>query len=289
MDYPQFDKICERVTREAFLDLVRYRSNLVDPHGATCVMNLTIIPVTIIAMLPLHPAHQGYYDRTSHPVITYEIDVFPENDPYVVDAEKVVQSFAIGTTKDATLLDSIPWCVRNTPSVATNIRPDENSTEEDLGVTRAVTGRCIWVVSIHFRNVRTKTGFLMTKHSGDSNKTTFLAVPHKVMKRDVYEGYYILASLTIVLNLSHENPSSDRNHVIFGACFSARQCPSRFFARASMWSDIVGILAAFDIAPTEDSPLKEEYSSGVVSYPKPFRYYTQPLLEAAALLFREET
>ena len=32
-----------------------------------------------------------------------------------------------------------------------------------------------------------------------------------------------------------------------------------------MWSDIVGILAAFDIAPTEDSPLKEEYSSGVVS------------------------
>ena len=42
--------------------------------------------------------------------IAYGIDVLPENDPYVADAEKVMQSVAIGTSKEATLLDSISWC-----------------------------------------------------------------------------------------------------------------------------------------------------------------------------------
>jgi len=31
--------------------------------------------------------------------------------------------------------------------------------------------------------------------------------------------------------------------------FGARQCPGHFFACANMWSNIVGILATFDIAP----------------------------------------
>jgi hypothetical protein len=50
---------------------------------------------------------------------------------------------------------------------------------------------------------------------------------------------------------------------VFG--FGARQCPGRFFARESMWSTMVGILAAFDIAPTEDGPPEEEYLSGSIS------------------------
>jgi cytochrome P450 len=33
--------------------------------------------------------------------------------------------------------------------------------------------------------------------------------------------------------------------------FGARLCPGRFFARRSMWATIAGILAAFEIVPTE--------------------------------------
>jgi cytochrome P450 len=47
--------------------------------------------------------------------------------------------------------------------------------------------------------------------------------------------------------------------------FGARQCPGRFLARASIWSNIVGILAAFDITPTEDGLPEEAYSSGFAS------------------------
>ncbi len=50
---------------------------------------------------------------------------------------------------------------------------------------------------------------------------------------------------------------------VFG--FGARQCPGRVLARASVWSNIAGILAAFDITPTEDGPPEEAYSSGAVS------------------------
>ena len=42
--------------------------------------------------------------------VAYGIDVLPENDPYVADAENVLRGAAVGTTKEALLLDSIPWC-----------------------------------------------------------------------------------------------------------------------------------------------------------------------------------
>ena len=48
--------------------------------------------------------------------------------------------------------------------------------------------------------------------------------------------------------------------------FGARRCPGRFFAHASVWLMIAGILAAFDISPTEDDPPEESYMSGIVSY-----------------------
>ena len=43
--------------------------------------------------------------------IAYGIDVLPENDPYVADAESVLRAFGIATTREALLLDSIPWCI----------------------------------------------------------------------------------------------------------------------------------------------------------------------------------
>ncbi len=48
--------------------------------------------------------------------------------------------------------------------------------------------------------------------------------------------------------------------------FGARRCPGRFFAKDNMWSAMVGILAAFDISPTEDGPPEDAYSSAVPSY-----------------------
>jgi cytochrome P450 len=66
--------------------------------------------------------------------------------------------------------------------------------------------------------------------------------------------------------------------------FGARRCPGRFFAHGSMWLMIAGILAAFDISPTEDGPPEEIYMSGLVSYVKPFRCYIRPRSDAAASL-----
>jgi hypothetical protein len=86
----------------------------------------------------------------------------------------------------------------------------------------------------------------------------------------------------------------------------ARRCPGRFFAHATMWLTAVGMLAAFDISPTEDGPPEEIYLSGMVSCAawyssafriiadgqpidscrnvKPFRCYIRPRSGAAALL-----
>ena len=43
--------------------------------------------------------------------IAYGIDVLPENDPYVAEAENVLRATEVGTTTEALLLDSIPWCI----------------------------------------------------------------------------------------------------------------------------------------------------------------------------------
>ena len=43
--------------------------------------------------------------------IAYGIDVLPENDPYVEGAEKMMKAFSAGSTQEAALLDSMPWCI----------------------------------------------------------------------------------------------------------------------------------------------------------------------------------
>jgi cytochrome P450 len=48
--------------------------------------------------------------------------------------------------------------------------------------------------------------------------------------------------------------------------FGARRCPGRFLAHASMWLMTAGILASFDITPSEDGPPEQLYLSGIVSY-----------------------
>ena len=47
--------------------------------------------------------------------------------------------------------------------------------------------------------------------------------------------------------------------------FGARLCPGRVFARRSVWENIAGILAVFEIVPTEDGPPERKHFSGMVS------------------------
>ncbi|KAH9056869.1 cytochrome P450 [Lactarius vividus] len=316
--------------------------------------------------------------------IAYGIDVLPEDDPYVADAEKVFQSVAVGTGTEATLLDSIPWLIKMpswfpvarfkryarewypivtgavmtpydkvkrelasgtvTPSVAANIisRLDENSTEEDLWVARAVPGTMYlggadttvsaletFVLAMTlYPEVQRKAQTEIDQVVGNSRLPEFwdqdglpyveavlkevlrwhpvapLAVPHRVMESDTYEGYYIPAGSTVIANawgMLHDpavfvepgqfyperwfSPGAPAfPNQAFG--FGARQCPGRFLARASIWSAIVGILAAFDIKPTEDGPPEEAYSSGFLSYPMPFRCCIRPRSKEAASLVR---
>ena len=40
----------------------------------------------------------------------YGIDVRPEGDPHVEEAEKVLNALVLRSTKEATLFDTITWC-----------------------------------------------------------------------------------------------------------------------------------------------------------------------------------
>ncbi|KAN0130018.1 Cytochrome P450 [Lactarius tabidus] len=314
--------------------------------------------------------------------IAYGIAVLPENDPYVADAEKLLQAFAVGSTQEASLLDSIPWLINMpswlrgarfkryarkwypivlrsvktpydkvkaelvagtaTPSVAANTisNLDENSTEEDKWVAGSVPGS-MYMASVDttvsavqtfilamtlYPEVQRKAQAEIDQIVGNSRLPEFsdeaalpyvqavlkealrwhpvtpLALPHRVTESDAYEGYFIPAGSTIIPNawaMMHDPavfPEPDKFHPerwlspdapaypnqAFG--FGARRCPGRFFAHASMWLMMAGILAVFDITPTEDGPPEETYMSGIVSYVKSFRCNIRPRSEAAVSL-----
>ena len=42
--------------------------------------------------------------------VAYGIDVRPEGDTYVADAENVLRAIQIGSTPEATIFDTITWC-----------------------------------------------------------------------------------------------------------------------------------------------------------------------------------
>ena len=43
--------------------------------------------------------------------IAYGINIQAKNDPYVADAEKMLQAMAAGSTQEAAFLDAVPWCI----------------------------------------------------------------------------------------------------------------------------------------------------------------------------------
>ncbi|KAF9560814.1 cytochrome P450 [Agrocybe pediades] len=137
---------------------------------------------------------------------------------------------------------------------------------------------------------------------------TPLALPHRMVHDDVYEGYTIPAGATVTANvwaILHDeeiypdpfkfNPERflENGKLVFkqpdptsiGAFgFGRRICPGRYLASNSGWIAISSILATYDISKAKDEhgntiePLIE-YADGLVSHPKPFKVSITPRSE----------
>ncbi|KAI0295664.1 cytochrome P450 [Multifurca ochricompacta] len=127
---------------------------------------------------------------------------------------------------------------------------------------------------------------------------TPIAVPHRLVTDDVYEGYFLPAGSMVIGNawaVLHDetvfpepsqfqperflDPNVKLPEAVFG--FGRRICPGRFMARSSMWITVASVLAAFEISPIIDgdgTPLipKEEYKPGIISYPELFNCMIRP-------------
>ncbi|KAI9507628.1 cytochrome P450 [Russula earlei] len=125
-----------------------------------------------------------------------------------------------------------------------------------------------------------------------------VAVPHRLVVDDVYEGYFLPAGSIVIGNawaVLHDEsvfpePSRFRPERFLdpnvklpeaGFGFGRRICPGRFMARSSMWIAIASVLAAFEISPVVDSNgvpqiPKGEYTAGIVSYPEAFACRIRP-------------
>ncbi|KAJ7247322.1 cytochrome P450 [Mycena rebaudengoi] len=137
---------------------------------------------------------------------------------------------------------------------------------------------------------------------------TPFGIPHFVSVEDVYRGYRIPASSTVIANLwamAHNEvmyPDSfsfkperflldgklnlNIKTPAFAFGFGRRICPGRHIAMSSLWISIASILAAFDISKAvgEDGKVIEpsyEYEPGIVSVPAPFQCSIKPRSQAA--------
>ncbi|KAK0469989.1 cytochrome P450 [Desarmillaria tabescens] len=132
-----------------------------------------------------------------------------------------------------------------------------------------------------------------------------LGVPHRLMKDDVYQGYFIPEGTTMIVNqwgISHDetmypDPMAFRperfmhapdvkdggprepNTIAFG--WGRRICPGRFLAENSLWLHVATTLHCFNILPVTGSNGKavippRDYTSGLASRPKPFPCHIRP-------------
>ncbi|KAK0480275.1 cytochrome P450 [Armillaria novae-zelandiae] len=132
-----------------------------------------------------------------------------------------------------------------------------------------------------------------------------LGVPHRLMKDDVYQGYFIPEGTTMIVNqwgISHDEtmyPDSmafrperfmhapdakdggprEPNTIAFG--WGRRICPGRFLAENSLWLHVATTLQCFNILPVigpDGNAMipPREYTSGLASRPKPFPCHIRP-------------
>ncbi|KAF7353983.1 Cytochrome P450 [Mycena venus] len=137
------------------------------------------------------------------------------------------------------------------------------------------------------------------------NPVTPLALPHRLMQDDIYQGYHIPGGSVIFANpwaIMHDpeiypapfdfNPerflfpsedpklNPDPRRYMFG--FGRRSCPGQYLAEDVLYITIVTTLAVFRIGPAKKSKTVKdvEYTSGVVSHPKDLECIFTPRSEA---------
>ncbi|TFK38145.1 cytochrome P450 [Crucibulum laeve] len=146
---------------------------------------------------------------------------------------------------------------------------------------------------------------------------TPMAIPHRLMEDDTYEGYYIPAGSVVVGNAwaimydkeaygpnthlflpdrfmqgNELNPAIPHPDVAFG--FGRRACPGQDIAWSSMWITIASILATLKIEKARDEngciiEPSGEYTSGMQTYPKPFKCSITPRSQKSAALINDCT
>lgn len=124
-----------------------------------------------------------------------------------------------------------------------------------------------------------------------------LGVPHKTLRDDIYDGFFILKGSVVILNawaMGHDeeiypNPSHfdpDRHFTADGTLkdepaythFSfgfGRICPGRFFAENSIWASVVSILSTIEITKAQDKDgkdidVKPQFITGLSIHPEHF-------------------
>ncbi|CAA7259346.1 unnamed protein product [Cyclocybe aegerita] len=139
-----------------------------------------------------------------------------------------------------------------------------------------------------------------------------LAIPHRVMQDDVYDGYFIPKGTKIIANIwamtrdetlypdpetfdptRHlgYKPQPDPFTFIFG--FGRRICPGAHLAEMSLFLNICSILAIFDISEAIDANGNEvepkvEWTSGITRNLRPFQCQIKPRSEESLLLLEKE-
>lgn len=124
-----------------------------------------------------------------------------------------------------------------------------------------------------------------------------LSIARRTARADEYEGHHIPAGTTVIPNVWSIANDCDSprdflperflqpNHPVDPAAyafgFGRRVCPGRYLAENSVFIIVAGLLAAFDISPEIDDqgrtcPLQPQFSSGLVSYPLPFKCTIRP-------------
>jgi len=155
----------------------------------------------------------------------------------------------------------------------------------------------------------------VVKESSRWNLVTPLAVPHMSTNDDEYNGFYIPKGTVMIGNawsilndrkvfdnpqefqperyLKDGNPNPDARDpecAAFG--FGRRICPGRHFSDNSLYSIVSCLLAVYDIKPPVDDQgnslkLKPEFTSGLLTYPVPFKCIIKPRTPAAEALIRD--
>jgi len=142
---------------------------------------------------------------------------------------------------------------------------------------------------------------------------TPVAIPHSLIKDDIYEGYRLPKGSVVIGNawaMLHDetiypdpmtfnpdrwmkngklNPDIPEPQCVFG--FGRRICPGRFMGISTAWITVASVLAVFNITKGFDEHGNEvaprlEYTSSTIRHPLPFRCTIRPRSKNSELLVR---